>query len=396
MTYPEDEENCVYISLARYDLGEVAYVKQQYDIIYPAIEALSFSEPEVTVQVGEPVKLSATCSPAYIKNPKLYWSTGDKEVVSQVNLNGMFKAEKPGQATVTVSSVENEAVKATCKITVVEKKDDPGKDDPGKDDPGKDDPGKDDPGKGDEKHTCTFDAGKVTKQPSCTRAGEKTYTCTVCGKTKVEAIAMTEHVWDNKTVKASPQKNGYTAKVCKNCNKETDRKEISAPAAVELSKELYSYNGKACKPSVKVKDAAGGEVAAANYDVTYTNNKNIGDAKVTVAFKGEHYEGSLTKTFTIASPQSKVSKAKAAKKSITVTWKKQKKNVSGYQIQYSTSKKFDKAVKTKTVKGTKKTSLTISKLKAKKTYYVRIRTYKTIKGKKYCSAWSKAKKVKTK
>ena len=147
---------------------------------------------------------------------------------------------------------------------------------------------------------------------------------------------------------------------------------------------------------MKVKDAAGGEVAAANYDVTYTNNKNIGDAKVTVAFKGEHYEGILTKTFTIASPQSKVSKAKAAKKSITVTWKKQKKNVSGYQIQYSTSKKFDKAVKTKTVKGTKKTSLTISKLKAKKTYYVRIRTYKTIKGKKYCSAWSKAKKVKTK
>lgn len=396
VTYPEDEENCVYISLARYDLGEAAYVKQQYDIIYPAIEALSFSEPEVTVQVGEPVKLSATCSPAYIKNPKLYWSTGDKEVVSQVNLNGMFKAEKPGQATVTVSSVENEAVKATCKITVVEKKDDPGKDDPDKDDPGKDNPGKQDPGKSDEKHTCTFDAGKVTKQPSCMQAGEKTYTCTVCGKKKMEAIAMTAHVWTEKTVKATPQKNGYTAKVCKNCNKETDKKEISSPAMVELSKELYSYNGKVCKPSVKVKDAAGKEVASANYDVTYANNKKIGDAKVTVTFKGTQYEGSLTKTFTIASPQSKVSKAKAAKKSITVTWKKQKKNVSGYQIQYSTSKKFDKAVKTKTVKGTKKTTLTISKLKAKKTYYVRIRTYKTIKGKKYCSAWSKAKKVKTK
>lgn len=64
-------------------------------------------------------------------------------------------------------------------------------------------------------------------------------------------------------------------------------------------------------------------------------------------------------------------------------------------MQYSTSKKFKKA-KTTTVKSYKKTKVTVKKLKKRKTYYVHMRTYKTVKGKKYYSGWSKIKKVKTK
>ena len=71
---------------------------------------------------------------------------------------------------------------------------------------------------------------------------------------------------------------------------------------------------------------------------------------------------------------------------LKVTWKKNS-AVSGYQIQYSTSKKFTSA-KTVTVKGYKTTSKTIKSLKAKKTYYVRVRTYKTVNGKKVYSDWS--------
>lgn len=78
---------------------------------------------------------------------------------------------------------------------------------------------------------------------------------------------------------------------------------------------------------------------------------------------------------------------------ITVKWKKNSK-VSGYQIQYSTSKKFTKkTTKTVTVKKNKTTSYTLKKLKAKKKYYVRIRGYKTYKGKNYYSSYSKAKSV---
>ncbi|MGN0521072.1 MAG: fibronectin type III domain-containing protein, partial [Eubacterium sp.] len=69
----------------------------------------------------------------------------------------------------------------------------------------------------------------------------------------------------------------------------------------------------------------------------------------------------------------------------------------GYQIQYSTSSKFtSKTTKTVTVSKNKTTSKTISKLKAKKKYYVRVRTYKIVSGKKIYSAWSKAKTVTTK
>ncbi|MCC8066114.1 MAG: Ig-like domain-containing protein, partial [Clostridiales bacterium] len=72
---------------------------------------------------------------------------------------------------------------------------------------------------------------------------------------------------------------------------------------------------------------------------------------------------------------------------MTVKWKKAS-NVSGYQIQYSTSKKFASGNKTKLVSGKSKTSYTLSGLTAGKTYYVRVRTYKTVSGKKYYSAWS--------
>ena len=51
--------------------------------------------------------------------------------------------------------------------------------------------------------------------------------------------------------------------------------------------------------------------------------------------------------------------------------------------------------KTVTVKGYKKTAKKIKKLKARKRYYVRIRTYKVLKGKKYYSAWSRIRSVKT-
>ena len=89
-------------------------------------------------------------------------------------------------------------------------------------------------------------------------------------------------------------------------------------------------------------------------------------------------------------------KIKARSKAFLVKWKKQA-EVSGYQIQYSTNKKFKKkGTKIKTVKKSTAAKLTVKKLKAGKKYYVRIRTYKTINGTNYYSAWSKSKSVKTK
>lgn len=99
-----------------------------------------------------------------------------------------------------------------------------------------------------------------------------------------------------------------------------------------------------------------------------------------------------------ASPaKTSISKIKAQKKGFTVKWKKQTKDVGGYEVSYSTNKRFTKKT-TVTKRITKKTStkLTVKKLKAKKKYYVRVRTYKTVNGKKYVSNWSSAKTVVTK
>lgn len=87
-------------------------------------------------------------------------------------------------------------------------------------------------------------------------------------------------------------------------------------------------------------------------------------------------------------------KLKAGKKKVTVTYKK----VSGatsYKVTYSTSKKFKKA-KTATVKSGKTVKKTISKLKSKKTYYVKVCAVKKVKGKSYTGKWSAVKKVKVK
>ena len=124
---------------------------------------------------------------------------------------------------------------------------------------------------------------------------------------------------------------------------------------------------------------------------------DVGKAAITINLKG-NYEGTLTKTFTICPKGTSISGNIAAKsKGLTVKWKKQAKSTTGYQVQVSTDKKFTKkATVVKTVRKNSTTKLTVKRLKPKKKYYVRIRTYKSVKGKEYCSGWSKAKSVTTK
>ena len=89
-------------------------------------------------------------------------------------------------------------------------------------------------------------------------------------------------------------------------------------------------------------------------------------------------------------PSTSISSIKVKNEAITIKWKK-KSGITGYQIQYSTNSKFKKGNKSIKIKNAKTISKKITKLKAAKKYYVRVRTYK---GKKY-SKWSKVKSIKT-
>ncbi|EOS71387.1 hypothetical protein C818_00845 [Lachnospiraceae bacterium MD308] len=166
-----------------------------------------------------------------------------------------------------------------------------------------------------------------------------------------------------------------------------------SPASVSLSVKSYVYDGLAKKPDVTVKLGSMMLKKGTDYTVSYSSNKNVGDGKVTVIGKGT-YNGSVIKTFTIKPKGTSLSKLTSKSKGFKIKWKKQEVQTSGYQIQYATKSSFSNK-RTKTITSRTKTTITLKNLKAKKKYYVRIRTYKMVSGKKLYSAWSGVKKVKT-
>ena len=233
--------------------------------------------------------------------------------------------------------------------------------------------------------------------PDCTNSGiQDGKQCTVCKKAvKTSTIAKVAHTYKTTTTKATTSKNGKIVKACTVCKKVASTTTIKYAKTFKLSTTTYTYNGKAKTPSVTVKDSAGNKLKK-NVDYTLSvskGRKNVGTYKVTIKMKGK-YSGTKTLTFKINPAGTKVSKLTAGKKSLTVNITKKSTQVTGYQIQYSTSKKFTSA-KTKTV-SYKTTKVSLKSLSAKKTYYVRVRTYKTVNGKKYYSGWSTIKSAKTK
>ncbi|MBE6741433.1 MAG: fibronectin, partial [Ruminococcaceae bacterium] len=144
-----------------------------------------------------------------------------------------------------------------------------------------------------------------------------------------------------------------------------------------------------------VTDAKGKKIAAGNYTLKYENNKNVGTATVTITFKG-NYSGTKKLEFTINPKGTSIKKLTAGKKKFTAQWGKQATQTTGYEIQYSTSNKFTKSTTKSATVNNKTTKKEFTKLSAKRKYYVRIRTYKTVKGKKYYSSWSSVKSVTTK
>ena len=140
------------------------------------------------------------------------------------------------------------------------------------------------------------------------------------------------------------------------------------------------YNGKTLKNGT-------------DYTVSYSNNKKIGTATVKIAGKGS-YTGTITKTFKINPAKQEIQKLTAKSKAFFVDWA-QKGSATGYEIQYATNSKFTSAKKV-TITNNKTDTKTISKLSGKKKYYVRVRSYTTVKGTKYYGAWSASKSVTTK
>ena len=174
---------------------------------------------------------------------------------------------------------------------------------------------------------------------------------------------------------------------------EVAKKDLTA-ATLKLEKTAYTYNGSAITPKVTVMLGNKQLQEGTDYGVSCSANVNVGLATVTVTGKGE-YLGSLSESFTIDPVGAEIASLKKLKKGFKIKIKKQTNDITGYEIEYSRNKKFTKGTKSALVKKTASTKK-IKKLKSKKKYYVRIRTYKDVGGVRYYSSWSKTKKVKTK
>lgn len=170
--------------------------------------------------------------------------------------------------------------------------------------------------------------------------------------------------------------------ITKTYSKKTQRFALGAKASQGV-KLTYKSNNK----SVTV-DSQGKVTVKAKF---------VGKATITIMARDSKGNAATKKvTVTVSPTKTKLTSVKNAKgKKAVVKWKRNKIG-NGYVVRYSTDKKFKKNVKTKKVRGNAKTTLTLSKLKKGKTYYVQIQTYKNVAKKSYTSSWSAVKKVKIK
>ena len=189
------------------------------------------------------------------------------------------------------------------------------------------------------------------------------------------------------TVKITGKSN-YTGSVSKTYNIKNNFKKATVSGISNKS-----YTGKNITQSITAKYNGKTLKNGTDYTVSYSSNKSIGTATVKIAGKGS-YTGTITKTLKINPAKQEIQKLTAKSKAFFVDWA-QKGSATGYEIQYATNSKFTSAKKV-TITNKNTDTKTISKLSGKKKYYVRVRSYTTVKGTKYYGAWSASKSVTTK
>ena len=331
------------------------------------IDWIEFDEDEIELKAGETYQLKPYISPSDATNKKLKYTSSDTKV-AEVSASGLVTAKSEGEAKIRAAATDGSDEYAVCYVTVTGK-------------------------------------AKVTgitldRTSAEVKRGEKlTLNVTV----SPSYASNKKVVWKSANTKiATVDANGsVTAK---------------APGRTKItvtSSENSSYQA-SCTVTVP-------------YKITYKLNKGKNNAsnpstyygkKVTLknpsrkgyAFAGWYTDAKFKKKITSISSSAKSdyilyakwTKVKVAKASLTSAKNSKSKQIllkykkvsgaKGYEISYSTDKKFKKAV---TKKNTAKTSYTISKLKKGKTYYVRIRAYKMDStGKKVYGKYSSVKKVK--
>lgn len=200
-------------------------------------------------------------------------------------------------------------------------------------------------------------------EPTCYERGYTRHICSLCSESYIDKYVEAQgHEYEESKKNATCTESGYILKVCRHCGSEI--KEI-------INATGHNYEKIIIAPTVN----QGG----------YTLQRC---KKCKACFIVQQTKPLQPEQITKNNVTTKIKKLQAKKKSLKITWKKTKK-ISGYEIQISGKRNFKRVMK-KTA-GMTKGKITFKKLKAGKKYYVRVRTYKIIEGKKLYSGWSKIK-----
>ena len=343
------------------------------------------------------------------KCPDVTVTYGDKTLAAGTDFTVSYKDNvKEGTATVTITGAGNYTgiINTTFTITAAPGKDDSdsGKDNPSKDDSGKDDSGKDNSVKDDsgKDNSGKDDSGKDNSGKNDSDKGNQNSSTPGNNNNNNNNNGNTS---GNNDQNNNGQNNNNTNNNNNNQNNSSNNEANNdtaitpVPAVINASDITLTKSKKKANIITSIESDGKVSLKSSNTKVVKISGTKVipvnpGKANVTITVAAGTRYAAASKTVTITVIPAKTSlrsvKSKTAKQA-TVTWKKAK-SISGYQISYSQNSSMKKA-KTLTVKGSA-TRATLKKLVSKKKYYVWIRTYKVVSGKKYYSKWSSKKSVK--
>lgn len=379
-------------------------VQTEVEIPKVAVSGITLNNSTLSLTTGQNFTLQAMLSPSNATNKEVTWESSDAGVAA-VSKDGVVTAKKAGKATIVVKAADESGKYASCVVTVTEGK-------------------KEVTGVTLNKSSLNLSIGgsevlSAMVLPADATNKQVTWLSSTPSVATVSQSGMVTGMKEGTTQISVITADGSKTAICSvtvsgqtpvaPTEPGTQTGGIIDPATgktaaatfsgmeIELDYTSTAYNGSDKEPGVAIQDAYGNDLTEdVDYTLDYYNNLTVGKATVIVSGKGKYAGVIAGARFTIK-PKTVTVKSvkKASSRKLNVVWASHKTQTTGFQVRYATTKKFKSGTyKTVTLTSKSATSKALTKLKAGKTYYVKVRAYKTVDGKKIYSSWSKVKSAK--
>lgn len=376
-------------------------VQTEVEIPKVAVSGITLNNSTLSLTTGQNFTLQAMLSPSNATNKEVTWESSDAGVAA-VSKDGVVTAKKAGKATIVAKAADESGKYASCVVTVTEVK-------------------KEVTGVMLNKSSLNLGVGgsevlSATVLPADATNKQVTWLSSTPSVATVSQSGVVTGVKEGTTQISVITADGSKTAICSvtvsgqaQTEPGTQTGGIIDPATgktaaatfsgmeIELDYTSTAYNGSDKEPGVSIQDASGNDLTEdVDYTLDYYNNLTVGKATVIVSGKGK-YAGVIAGVRFTIKPKTVTVKSvkKASSRKLNVVWASHKTQTTGFQVRYATTKKFKSGTyKTVTLTSKSATSKALTKLKAGKTYYVKVRAYKTVDGKKIYSSWSKVKSAK--